>query len=598
MADTDDLNAVGGSRLYRVPFIVGVTGHRDLVPDQLPGIRTAVNALLSQLKAEQPEVRVQLLCSMADGADLLVAEMALEMGLDVLALLTFPEDICRADLLSEESRIAFDRVMARAERLELPLPEGVTRESLGGHGPIRDRQYQYAGLLVARYSSLLIAIWDGKPTVHVAGSARVVEFRQRGLRLSAGHDLTPSDVLLSASDNDLLFDIRCARVSEPDSANQPLSIAGFSGAEVEPSAVSQTGALPASLRRLLARTAEFNLDSVRAAVAIASHGWPLAAKDAGPSLPGLALLDRLFVQADCLGSLFRRRFLLAILIRYSLWAAMASLLFGFEHLPTGSLGLALILGVLAIFAVSRLHAGRAHRYSWHRKYLDYRALAEALRVDYYWEVTGVRHRFSGEFAHESFLQKQDSALEWIRAAMRSVSLRVAMHQVEPAPEDFALALRGWIGDQTPAGQRGQIHYYGKRSRQLHNVMQKLELLGRVLRGLGMLLAGLVLLDIVAGLLGHSLAREEQHHYVLWGMALLTMFAGILESYIAERADRNLIRQYRYMHSLFGYAARQLQYATQRDDRLEVLRSLGRACLAEHAQWTLAQRDRTIQGLKW
>jgi hypothetical protein len=39
-------------------------------------------------------------------------------------------------------------------------------------------------------------------------------------------------------------------------------------------------------------------------------------------------------------------------------------------------------------------------------------------------------------------------------------------------------------------------------------------------------------------------------------------------------------------------------ARTHDERLEVLRSLGHACLAEHAQWTLAQRDKAIEGLKW
>ncbi len=62
-----------------------------------------------------------------------------------------------------------------------------------------------------------------------------------------------------------------------------------------------------------------------------------------------------------------------------------------------------------------------------RRFLHYRALAEGLRVDFYWEIAGVRTHFDGEFAHESFLQKQDVDLEWIRAALRAVSLRCALY---------------------------------------------------------------------------------------------------------------------------------------------------------------------------
>jgi hypothetical protein len=586
--------------LYEIPFVVGVTGHRDLLPAQVPAIRAAVESLLKRLIEAHPDVRIQMLCSMADGADLLVGEVALSQGLDVLALLTFPEDVCRADLMSEEARASFDRVIARAERLELPLPAGTTRESLTPGSPARDLQYQRAGLLLARYCSLLIAIWDGKPTRHVAGSARTIEFRRRGLRLSQGHDPEPTDVLLSASDNDLVFEIRVDRSSNAAAAalNDPaIEVTGFTGAEIQ--ALGSAGAheLPRSLNSLLARTGDFNRDSRKSREEIARKGWPLSPKGAD-SPATLAMLDQLFVQADFLGSAFRRRFLRAILFRYTLWAVMATLLFTFERVSEGVAGLAIILAVLAIFVASRAHASRAHRYSWHRKYLDYRALAEALRVDYYWEVTGVRRRYAGEFAHESFLQKQDADLEWIRAAMRSVSMRVAMQSNPSSTQGFAQALSEWIGDDSAAGKSGQIHYYGMRAGQLHHRLHRAEAIDKVLLGLGLALAATFLVDIVISLTGYRMLPHDPRHYLLWAMALLTVYAGILETYVSERADRALIRQYRYMHSLFGYAARELRTAPTEEHELEVLRSLGHACLAEHAQWTLAQRDKTIQGLKW
>jgi hypothetical protein len=312
----------------------------------------------------------------------------------------------------------------------------------------------------------------------------------------------------------------------------------------------------------------------------------------------LALLNQLFMQSDYLGSFFRRRFLGAIKLRYTLWAAMAALLFSFERIESRVVALGVILSVLAIFIAGRIHAVLAHRRSWHRKYLDYRALAEALRVDYYWEVAGVRQRYAGEFAHESFLQKQDADLEWIRAAMRSVNLRVALAPARPTAERIAEVMAGWIGDDTPAGRGGQIHYYRTRSGQLSHWLHRAEGIDRVLLSIGLLLALTFLVDIVASLLGRHLLPEHPRHYLMWCMALLTLYAGIYEIYLAERADRTLIRQYRYMHGLFGFASRELAAAPSTEGKLEVLRSLGHACLAEHAQWTLAQRDKTIQGLKW
>jgi hypothetical protein len=60
----------------------------------------------------------------------------------------------------------------------------------------------------------------------------------------------------------------------------------------------------------------------------------------------------------------------------------------------------------------------------------------------------------------------------------------------------------------------------------------------------------------------------------------------------------LIRQYQYMYSLFAFAAGELRAAATSELKLAILRSLGHACLAEHAQWILAHRDKRIQGMRW
>ncbi len=86
--------------------------------------------------------------------------------------------------------------------------------------------------------------------------------------------------------------------------------------------------------------------------------------------------------------------------------------------------------------------------------------------------------------------------------------------------------------------------------------------------------------------------------MLWGLALVPVYAAIIEIYLNEKADRALIRQYSYMYSLFSFAAGELRAARTGERKLEILRSLGHACLAEHAQWILAHRDKRIQGMRW
>jgi hypothetical protein len=94
---------------YRIPFVVGVAGHRDLVSSQEPAVGAAVSGLLGRLAAAYPDVPFTLLCSMAEGADLLVADAAVKLGIPIVALLPLPQAVCRADLETGDARAAFDR---------------------------------------------------------------------------------------------------------------------------------------------------------------------------------------------------------------------------------------------------------------------------------------------------------------------------------------------------------------------------------------------------------------------------------------------------------------------------------------------------------
>lgn len=580
---------------YKIPFLVGVTGHRDLVPEEVPAIREVLTRLFGALRAAARDVEVKLLSSMAEGADLLAADVAHEIGIGIIALLPFSAARCRAELTSDAARIIFDRTMQNAEQLEVPRlssGDGASTED------DRDHQFQRAGVLVARYSSLLVAVWNGAQTNRAAGTARVVECRRRGLTTSDDDRRGGPGPLLGAADNDLIYEIRCSRLSEPRSTSEPPGIKdlGFvsGGEQIE---TSEAG-LPPALQALLERTGGFNRDVAEYGPEITRQGRRLAPAAPFKTPESLLYMDRLFLAADWLGGHFRRCYTRALRARYALWALLALLLLVYKKGSTGSFALPTILGVLAIFAIGALLARWAHRRNWQRRYLDYRALAEGLRVSFYWELAGVRRRFGDEFAHESFLQKQDIDLEWIRAAMRAVSLRCALLPAVDWPNGFTHAFAGWIGDAHPASGSGQLHYYRQRSHSLERRQKRAEAIasGTLYAGLGV--AVVLAVDAYTRQTGSPWLVEPWHDVLLWPLALLTIYGAIFEIYLGEKADRALIRQYRYMDLLFSFAAAELSAAHSEAHKLDLLRSLGHACLAEHAQWILAHRDKRIEGMRW
>ena len=130
-----------GARSYAVPFIVAVTGHRDLVPDEMPILRSRVRDCLFSLRYEYPSRIIVVMSSLADGADRLVAEEALQLGMPLSVVLPMPRALYEEDFTAE-SREQFARLCdAASEIFELPLLPGSTPRSIVEPGPSRTRQY-------------------------------------------------------------------------------------------------------------------------------------------------------------------------------------------------------------------------------------------------------------------------------------------------------------------------------------------------------------------------------------------------------------------------------------------------------------------------
>jgi hypothetical protein len=557
-----------------------VVGSRELTAAETPAIRAALASVLRSLRDAQGDVQIKLLCSLYEGADLLAAEVAGELGIDIVALLPAGAEQIRAALTSEAARASFDSALLRAERLDVPPRGEVPR----------------AGSLIALYSSLLIVVWDGNEADDLA-TARAID--ERLGRAGPSHeDRADPHALLFAEDNDLMYEIRHTRRGEYSqaSADSGVQVVGFITGQRQFGEIAV--GLPSELETLLGRTAGFTRDVQDHAAAIEAHGRRLMPEVDSARPEALAYVDRLFTAADWLGSHFRRSYVRALRARYLLWATMVALLIVFDNHPGGVLGFASISGVLLIFGLAALLARSAHHRRWHRRFLDYRALAEGLRVDFFWELGGVRMQFDGAFAHESFLQKQDTELEWIRSAMRAVSLRCALYPRAAVADGLTFTTTAWVGTAGTAGSIGQLAYYRERSRAL---ARREAVAGRSVRA--MLLAGLTIcfalaVDSAFGLAGQSLLTSGLRVVLIALFALFTAYGAIFSLYFDERSDKALISQYRHMDALFSFAARQLNSARSNAEKLEILRSLGYACLAEHGQWILAHRDKRVEGMKW
>ena len=73
-----------------ISFRVGVTGHRDILPEDVDAARQHSHELLSSLKSAMPATRITVISGLAEGADRIFAEAALALNMTVEAVMPMP----------------------------------------------------------------------------------------------------------------------------------------------------------------------------------------------------------------------------------------------------------------------------------------------------------------------------------------------------------------------------------------------------------------------------------------------------------------------------------------------------------------------------
>jgi hypothetical protein len=563
-----------------VPLVVGVTSHRNLVAGELEALRARVRDFFAQLQRDYPELPLVVLSSLAEGGDQLVAREALACGAKLVAPLPMPVPDYAEDFASPELRAGFIDLCGEAEVLELPLLAG------GGiHGDDRDRQYAQAGVFVASHSHVLLALWDGRESTLLGGTAQVVRYALEGVMPGLVEARTGGHAGLGAVDESLVLHIACSRgeadgrVLPPQAPLAPGQARWVSQASI----TDASGPMPAGFRRIfarmqaLARDKANHADAIRAAAAVAPD--PHA---------GDEVLDGLLCVADTLAMHFQKRVLFTLRGLHWLAAATGIAFLVYSELPAGSAGQYwTIYGFFALFGAGAVLAAVARRRDWHRKYVDYRALAEGLRVQRAWRRAGVQATGPSAFAHDSFLQKHDVELGWIRNVMRAASIDGADDpQVPEAMLDAAID--EWIG--APNGS-GQLAYYARKADERGRTFRGAQALVRACLWAGLAIAAS--LALFQGWLGAA-----NTHTLVAAMGVLAIVAAARESYAYRKGDKELHKQYRHMRGLFADARTRLDAAPDAAARREILRALGEAALAEHSEWALLHRERPLENTRF
>lgn len=431
----------------KIPIIVGVTGHRNIVDEDKAEIKARVIDSLKEIQslcgADGGGTPIVMLNAFAQGADMLCAEAAFELGVDIVAVLPREQEqyIKSFDNIEDKNKL-FD-YLAKCKRIFVAPDMEKNRVWLKKHdSEMDDDSYEYRqlGIYIAEHSHVLLALWDGKPPrgSFGCGTVEVINFALRHNFLDKDHLFKPATI----NDSAVVW-IKSRRQGDGARADVQKkwlisgSESGDGGGEYIAS-----GDMPQCIKDVICQTVKYNVSAVDV------PREPNCLWTNADELDEYRKRIRYhYAKADKLSYQKNQKqynlFLLLIAIVGTV-VAFSFLIYDDAALPFMIFPCSLAVG--AVILLCRL--GR--KKSYHKNYIEYRALAEALRIQFYMSlclrendiVTNVGDLYS-------WAQKIDSV--WIDKAVRALAVTSDVGEVRQTTTDVVEA---WIGKRDGTGQLG------------------------------------------------------------------------------------------------------------------------------------------------
>ena len=520
-----------------IPIVVGVTGHRALRPEDRETLLEAVKRELTKLRERAPHSPLLLLTSLAEGADLLCADAARDLGVPVAAALPMAaEDYAAA--FPEEDRLRFEAHCREAESVFVVPPSEEAPET-----PDRDWHYRQAGIYVSTHSHLLLALWDGGPAKEQGcGTAEAVSF-------ALGSAYRPRRGMpLRGAENTAVLHIWAPRAAGGGQAGE-VRLLGNGEA----------------LGEILRKTDELN----RQAPTV--PGGEILLPDNDGSDPLLSRQAEIYRVSDALSLRCAKKYrrVLALLAAASTAVTAGFLLYDEAEL----LWMLLVCGAMLIFAwLCRRWAVRA---DCHRGYIEYRVLAESLRTQAF-----LRYAGSPQEAAELFPRTQREECPWVLAALCALS-------VGPPPQRSREIRACWA--------EGQRDYHEQAEKRTCRSLLRSDRVVRVSLCVSIALYVLALLfEVFFG--GLFQAPAAAPSLILLWRTLLKVALGLLSAstlfianYYGKQSLSRTVADHGKMKRFYAEVDGQLERFGQSE---ELLRTLAAEELVENGNWCSYQRDNT------
>ena len=434
----------------KIPIVIGVTGHRYLADEDKPAIydcvKQSLEGIRSLCKSNTPngeDTPIVMLNAFAQGADMLCAEAAFELGIDVYALLPCPKEKYIESFDDEADRAKLFGYLEKTKRQILAPDMEENREWLASQYGISASSYEYRqlGIYMAEHSHILLALWDGQPPKGQfgCGAAEVVNFALDHKYLDREHLFKPS----AANDSAVLW-VKVRR--RGDTAEADVQTKWLFGNQAAGATAvdkrKKKSEYEEFVEKMLKRTVEYNAASVQLAEGKVKL-WEEVEK-----LDGYRKALRYhYMKADAISSVKNQSYydlFLKVLAILGTLVASAFLIYDDASLPF------MILPCTALLCTVLVLTWIGRRKKFHANYIRYRAIAEALRIQFYATMCMSEGAQIVMNVCNLYSWTQKVEMAWIYKTIQALAIVSPAGKLDISPDRV---IEVWLGNnQTPTGQ--------------------------------------------------------------------------------------------------------------------------------------------------
>ena len=386
----------------KLPYIIGVVGHRNIVEESKEDASNHFEKILKRYKTKYPNTPILVVTSLAEGADQLIAEVAIKVeGVFLGVLIPMGIEKYLETFSSDSAREEFNKFCAKAIFVRDTSIDMVYEDNSDA---FRSNTRE-----LSNNADLLIALWDGIASNQVGGTSDTLYYKLK--KIHRPKNLT--DVALNQKE--------------------------FGSAIVIP--VSRTGdqtklvkKVPYSLKPVSLE--ETSIDEASDLLAVSKHNWNKLKFE--PQSPSMTYSEILTKNALSLAEKMRKKFIIALLIILSS-SFLTIVAIEIQSRSTSKIiSVATILVALSAFVIYQI----VTKLEIKDKYHQFQAVAEAGEIQQLWSKVGIPEDVS-----DYFLTGINSSFDWMRSLVRTISFLDKSQTINNMEAETKEFMKSWISKQ-------------------------------------------------------------------------------------------------------------------------------------------------------